>query len=338
MPVPVSSLSQICREVVTFVGAQLDATALSIRVLLGTPADAAKEDNTTHRLNLLFYRFEPSPVQAGLQPGDVWQLRLYCLITPFAVKEGLVGAGEMDLRLLGEVLRLFHEQPILAPATIDGQDVRLHAIYHPPDMAEINHLWTTQGGDLVYRPSLVYEFSVAPVVPKKPRVPSPLVGTAGIEVTPTMHMPAASDGAVFGSLMTARSVAAGEDWAPIICFVAGGVCAQSLSAALGSAGLTAPLQVWIAGRVGAAVWLRWDIWDATSGWRPSGTAVAAAAVTTAINPDDVATASLFAIPLPFTDHAGQAVLHAVRTYSRPTDDAVLTLRGNLLLVTLYRDV
>jgi len=335
MPIPVSSLSQICREVATFLGTELGATALSIRVLLGTPADAAKEDNTTQRLNLLFYRFEPSPVQAGLQPGDPWQLSLYCLITPFAVKEGLVGAGEMDLRLIGEVLRVFHENPILTPVTIDGQDVRLHAIYHPPDMAEINNLWTTQGGDVPYRPSLTYEFAVAPVVPKTPRVSSPLVGAAGLEVTSAIEKPASFSGWIYDAPVTARTVSAEGDWAPIVCFVAGGACAQSLSFALGSPALAAPFHVWIAGRPGSSVSLCWDIWDAASGWRLAGAGVAATAGTAAIDPDTVASAPLFAIPLPFTDHAGQAVLHAERSYTRPSDGAALTLRSNLLLVTLY---
>jgi len=335
MPLPASSLSQICREVATFIGAQLDATALSIRVLLGTPADAAKEDKSTHRLNLLFYRFDPSPIQAGLHPGDPWQLRLYCLITPFGAKEDLVGAGEMDLRLIGEVLRIFHENPILAPATIDGEDVHLHAIYHPPDATEINNLWTTMGGEVAYRPSLIYEFAVAPVVPKKPRVPSPLVGAAGVEATPSLQRPASFSGSVYDAPTGARTAATGDDWAPIICFVLHGVCAQSVSFPLGSTELAVPFQTWIAGKPGEAVSLLWDIWDAASGWRRSGAPVIAAATTPAIDPEGAASATLFAMSLPFNDHVGQALLHAERTYTRLSDGAVLTVRSNLLLVTLY---
>ena len=63
---------------------------------------------------------EPTGFTFGLDPGESWLLRLHCLITPFGAAESPVSSGENDLRLLGEVLRVFHEKPVLPALDLGG--------------------------------------------------------------------------------------------------------------------------------------------------------------------------------------------------------------------------
>ena len=60
MALPASSLSRVCRAIADFVSAGIDASANSVRVLLGSPSEAAKTSESQHRVNLFFYRIEPA--------------------------------------------------------------------------------------------------------------------------------------------------------------------------------------------------------------------------------------------------------------------------------------
>ena len=182
MPLPLSSLSRVCRSVADFVGTELEASTHSVRVLLGSPAEAAKDAETEHRVNLFFYLVEPSGFTFGLDPGESWLLRLHCLITPFGAAESPVSAGENDLRLLGEILRVFHEKPVLPALDLGGGTaVRMEAVFEPLSLDHINHLWATQG-DVPYRPSVGYEMTLFPVIPKTPRVEAPAVQSVDLSV------------------------------------------------------------------------------------------------------------------------------------------------------------
>jgi uncharacterized protein DUF4255 len=181
MSLPYSSLSRVCRSVADFVGAELEASVNSVRVLIGSPAEAAKDAETEHRINLFFYRVEPSGFGFGLSPGESWLLRVHCLITAFGAAEGSVSSGENDLRLLGEVIRVFHEKPILPPLDLDGLTVRMQAVFEPLTLDQINHLWATQG-DVTYRPSVAYEMSLLPVIPKVLDVAAPQVSAVDVSV------------------------------------------------------------------------------------------------------------------------------------------------------------
>ena len=139
MPLPPSSLSRVCRSVADFLSAEIDAIQNSIRVMIGNPADASKDATTEHRVNLFFYLMEPTGFGPDAAPDEVWHLRLHCLVTAFGVDELPVSAGENDLRLLGEVLRAFHETPILGPLDLDGDTVRLHVVFSPLTLDQIKH-------------------------------------------------------------------------------------------------------------------------------------------------------------------------------------------------------
>lgn len=341
MALPQSTLSRICRSLADFISQGLQANVNSIRVLIGTPAAAAPAPSVNeHRLNLFFYHIEPSGFFADVAPDEIWRIRLHCLVTPFARTEGQVSAGENDLRLLGEVVRLFHETPIMTELNISGEHVRVEALFHALNMDEINHLWGTQG-DVAYRPSVAYEFSLVPVIPSRRSAGSPLVGSAGAQVYGRMdarHEPFTADGQTWLPEVRAQRVSGElEDWAPVICIVSQGACVESISFAVGSASLTAfTPQVWVAGPAGSAVTLVWEIWDSTLGWRSAGAGKNTSASGEAMDPAQAASATTVSFALPFKNHPGQAVMYAERSYIRPSDGSALKVRSNPVLVNLYQ--
>jgi hypothetical protein len=342
MALPVSSLSQVCRSIADFVSQGLQASQNKIRISLGSPADVASTTpQSNHRVNLFFYRFEPSGFGPAADPGEPWRLRLHCLITAFGITENQISAGENELRLLGEVLRIFHQQPILDPVEVDGEQVRTQVVFQPLTTDEINHLWSTQG-DVGYRPSVAYEIALAPVVPAERAVGGPLAGALGFEVRADLAARRQPfNGATAPPPVTATTVDTGAaGWAPRICFVVGDVCTQSLAFAIGSPELTAfdPAQVWIAGEDGSPVTLSWEVWDSEGGWQPYETTTPATASGSVLDPRAVASATTSEVALPFDDPPGpgQAVLHASRTWTRP-DGSEVEVRSNPLLVTLYEE-
>lgn len=340
MALPPSTLSRVCRSISDFLAQGLNANANSIRVLIGTPAAASPGPSVNeHRVNLFFYRLEPTGFMPDVAPDEIWRLRLHCLVTPFGRNEAQISAGENDLRLLGEVVRLFHETPLLPDLLVSGQHVRMEAVFHPLPLDEINHLWGTQG-DVAYRPSVAYELALLPVIPQQLSRGSPLVASAGAQVYGRMdarHAPFTAEGTVWLPEVHARRVAGDwEDWAPAICLVYQAACVESLSFAVGSTALTAfTPQVWIAGPAGEGVTLVWEIWDSTQGWRRAGTTKSTSASGEMLDPAQVVGAVTVSFALPFKNHPGQAVLYAERAYTRASDGATLTVRSNPVLVNLY---
>jgi len=336
---PSSTLSRVCRTVSDFVSAGLDAANQSIQVTLGSPGSAPPENGDKHRVNLFFYRIDPFGFDNDALPGEVGWIRLQCLVTAFGVLEDKVSVGENDLRLLGEVMRLFHETPVLAPLTLDGETIQLQVVLQPLGTDDINHLWSTQG-DIAYRTSVAYEMAVMPIIPKTRAVGSPLVGTVGSEVRAGPRAP----GKPFGGSTFVPEVApvtldtTVESWAPHLAFLYQDAFAYSLAFAVGGSELAAlaqqKVQVLILGQPGAAVTLHWDRWNRASGWAPAGDALDATATAHALDPDDTDVEPTD-VALPFDDAAGQAVLYAVREYTRATDRAVVNVRSNPLLITLY---
>lgn len=337
MPLPSSALSQVCRSVADFLSAGLDAANLSIHVTVGSPAEAAPKEGDSHRVNLFFYRIEPYGFDGDGAPGEVGWTRLHCLITAFGVLEDQVSIGENDLRLLGEVIRLFHETPVLGPVQVNGERFSLQVVPQPLGADDINHLWSTQG-DVAYRTSVAYEMAVAPVVPRGRAVGSPLVGSVGYEV----RRGAAATGLPFGGATFAPPATpvtvetSAEAWPPHICFVQEGTCAYALAFAVGSRELAQlALAVVVLGEPGAPVTLRWDVWTSGTGWAAAGGPMAAVPTARSLDPERLGGVTTVTVELPFDDHAGQAVLYAVREYTRASDGALLSVRSNPLLITLY---
>ena len=336
MAVGVSSISQVCRSLAQQLSTSINGTDRSrIDVLVGTPSSAAPaETDTNHRLNLFFFRFEPFGFDTDMLPGDTWLLRAQCLMTPFCIDEAPTTAGENDLRVLGEVLRYFHEQPVFL-LTVEDEQFQIQVICLSMGLDQLNQLWSTQG-DTVYRPSALYEISLAPVIPLSPTIQPKRVGSLGLDVRATMSATTISTTPATPAVAAMQPSTSKEDWAPALCLVSDGQCLQAASLELGSDALAdfAP-EAWIAGVADDEVHLRWETWDSESGWRSEEAGDAIVITDIRIDPDEVASATTTAVALPFDDRAGQMALYAERTYRRAVDGVEITVRSNPVLLTIY---
>ena len=333
-----SPLSQVCKGVRNYLDAQINGAGRSkVNVVVAAPADTASAGaaDSEHRLNLFFNRFEPSGIFPDTLPGETGWVRASCLVTPFAVDEDSIGAGENDLRLIGEVLRIFHEKPVLL-LRVDGVDYQLQVIFQPLALEQLNQLWSTQG-EAVYRPSLLYEVTLAPVLPAVKALAAPLAARFGVAAAPGLEeRPTHPVEGRAPEVHRATPPIARADWAPAIALVYGAHCAYALAFELGSdelASFVAP--VWIAGQPGESVALRWEVWDAQSGWRAAGDAHDALITSRSIDPDAAADAPTEAVALPPFAGKCELMLYAERTYRRAGDGAALVVRSNPLLISVY---
>ncbi|MCF6324893.1 MAG: Pvc16 family protein [Gammaproteobacteria bacterium] len=346
MPLPESSISFVCNAVSDFVTSGVNATENSITVSIGPPATVASE-NDEHRINLFFYRFEPGGFDSVSHPNDPWRIRMFCLISVFGINEGAVMAGENDLRLLGEVMRLFQQQPVLGGVQdallTAGEEVYLQAVFSPVSDEQINQIWSTQG-DATYRPSVIYEMGLTPIIPSIQRAPPKRVGAIGAQARADNEARfAAFSGSVQGPPVVASSIdVSNPHWVPVLCWVYQGVCAYSLSFDIDSDEFAAfAAQVWLVGDSSASVELVWEAW-ASSGWQGVGAAVAATPFNTAIDPDNMPLPSadfplnvVNPVSISAEENAAQGLLYAMRDVvisGRPTE----TVRSNPLLLSLYR--
>lgn len=336
MALAVSSLSQVCKSMRQYLDGEINAPEHSkVTVVLGTPADTATgAGDSTHKLNMFFFRFEPPGLFPDILPGETGWLRSFCLITPFATEEDTISAGENDLRLIGEVIRVFHERPVFS-LSVDGDDYHIQAMFQPLGLDQLNQLWSTQG-DTVYRPSVLYEISLAPIIPTVPAIASPLAGGVSFGARATMDSVTPTNAGAAPEVPAMTPDIAAEAWAPAIAFVDQGQCALSFSFALGSSELAVfTARVWLAGKVGENVSLQWESWDASAGWQRVEPATAATIAHTGIDPDAASGATTQTLTLPFSDHVGQMLLYAERSYTRASDGAVLSVRSNPLLISLH---
>ena len=156
----------------------LENNLTDVHVVVDAPAATMKMADTTtdkHFLNPFFYRVAPSAVHAAQTVTDPIFLRVFALLTPFAKKSATNGEDYPHLRILGEVIRYFHENPVGPPLQTpqgdDGTQYAIQAVLQSPNMEELNHIWTTQGSELSYQISAAYEFSLVPIDPLVSRPP-----------------------------------------------------------------------------------------------------------------------------------------------------------------------
>lgn len=339
MPIPSSSFYEICDAMAEYVRVGLQAVTHDIHIYLGAPAEiAGKKDE--HRISLFFYRFEPSGFQAGAHPQDPWRLRLFCMFSCMAAEDNIDNPGADDLRLLGLVMALFHERPVLPLIEIGGEQLRLQVVFNPSSDEQLNQLWSIQG-ETGFRPSLVYEFALAPVMPQERRGEPPRVGTFGLETGAAIDARYAPfGGSLHVPLATAQQVdTANPAWAPLVCWVDADQCIGSLSL---DVDVTDPAvftpTLWVAGLAGANVTLEWQIWQGDR-WS-SVPGINLVISSQGLDPDLIPVA-LPQIDLPPLDidaehDRWQLLLHATREYQPMPGSPPLTLRSNPLLISLYR--
>ncbi len=312
------------------------------QIRIGHPKDTfddMKKDK--NYLNLFFYHVQYDGYPADGLSVDPFYVRLYCLITAVGAKKGNPSPGENDLRLIGEVMRVLHQQPVVAvDSPGNGEIARLEIVPYPLSLDDLNHIWSTQG-DTAYRLSVAYEMALAPI-PLSVALPrSSLVGEIG-NMARAVPAPGLMPETGFGVTSFAPLVPRVRvdldhpDWAASICFleVSTGTLNYTLlipmSAAVAS-GLT--LKILLAGRPAVQVDLVWEIWDPVVGaWQRSAATQSQAIGIDTIDPDDVDPAAAIDVQVPI--HArGQASLYAERGWQRP-DGKTVTLRSNPLLVTV----
>lgn len=335
---PPSALSIACTSVRDYLTANLQPGGATVLPVIGAPIDAlpANVQAGDHFLNLFFYRIETSGFYPDTRPMDPWFIRLHCLVTAFSTVEDNIPTGEIDLRILGDAMRVFHETPVLGPFDIAGEQATLQVIMMPISNEELHNIWSTQG-DVTYRTSVCYEFALSPIVPSQPRrqdVPVEMVDWESRGQLDTRDQPFdAGSGVRFVPPVRARTVdTAPTDWQPAICFVESGACAANLtflSTDPALAGFIA--QIWIAGDTAATVTLRWERWEA-SGWTGVPPSVAAQPVTAGIDPDNLPVAGdLVGIGLPDTSSPGFWILFAERSFDIQPGQPI-TVRSNPLLL------
>lgn len=309
----------------------------NIDVIVGTPAEAAKKlQPSTPRsiVNLFFYRVEPSGFYPDASHKDRWFVRIRCLITVFSTAQPAQGngngggmspaisEGELDLRLLGEVLRYFHEIPVHFPRAEEPLDASLQVVFSQFTSEEINQIWSTQA-DTVYRPSVAYEIALVPIEPREYLPAATPVAAGGAEFSIEANMARARTPLEELAIPTLSPPRQEIDptrfnWAPVLAFVAGGAASQSLS--LDSPAEGAVVSLWIAGQPGETVTLVWRRSEKGE-WREFEGAIGRVDVIIpaqpivdplVLDPADVADAALVPATLP-TVEAGQYLLHGERS-------------------------
>lgn len=277
MAVPVSSLSVAVQGIADFLDGQFGEDVV---ISTDNPQRAAErvKGGDKHFLNLFTYRVMPSGFHAATTAKEPFFIRINALLTPFLCDAGS-SIPDVDLRILGHAIRVLASQPVVPVTFLPGNsadpddfrsrphlDYRLQAILQAPTMEELNHIWTTQGGELAYRLSASYEFALIPIEPLERQLPAGPIISAIIDTRPTAKR-AAEGMAELGVEARAVPLAAANpvqqpppvDTLPTVLFSVAGV----LSSAATVAPATASVGLAISGLPGVKVsvtvaWTRAD--------------------------------------------------------------------------------
>ncbi len=278
MPLPVSSLSIAVQGIADFLDGQFGEDVVISTDTPQRASDRAKGGDK-HFLNLFTYRIMPSGFHSANGSQEPLFIRINTLITPFLTDQD-AETVDADLRLLGHAIRVLHSRPVV-PGVLPGNsvdpedfrsgphsDYRLEAVLQAPTMEELNHIWTTQGGELAYRISAAYEFSLIPIEPLDHRIEAGPVTTSVLDLQPNID---ARDAGGFTSPGPEPSAAPMSDigsgdiepptnWLPIVLFAESGNLSNSGTVAGG----TASIDVALAGPPGERVALE-VVWTRAAG-------------------------------------------------------------------------
>ena len=345
---PVSAMSDAATRLRSLLMSNIGDLAELKQVKIGHPKDTiATMEADLNSVNLFFYHVGYDGYPADVSSENPFYVRLYCLVTAVGAKPADSGpsSGENDLRLIGEVMRVLHEQPLIMVEDKDGETIaELQVVPHALDLDNLNHIWSTQG-DVAYRLSVAYEMSLAPVPLAQPIERAPRVGELGVEAWPNtsrVDLPAGGLGidAAAPEVPFTEVHSNVPDWQPHICFA--DIPDESLAYHLVVAKSALPasdpltLKVAMAGKTGEGVQLFWETWNSTDGWVRSDSSQAETLGGDTIDPDsffDPLVAGMVAdVEVPIDD-AGQAMLYAERTRTL-ADGSSRKIRSNPVLVTV----
>jgi len=276
MVVPVSSLSIAVQGIADFLDGQFGE---DVMITTDTPqrANERVKGGDKHFLNLFVYRIMPSGFHAAAAVDTPYFIRINALLTPFLSDQA--GGVDDDLRILGHAIRVLHSFPVV-PGVLPGNsndpvdfrseqhvDYRLQAVLQAPTMEELNHIWTTQGGELAYRLSASYEFALIPIEPLTQGIVAGPVTTSILDVQPDITARDASGFIAYGEGANAiplGGIGAGNpppatNWLPVVLFAKGQVLSNTETVADGAANI----KLAIAGPPGERValevsWVRAD--------------------------------------------------------------------------------
>ncbi len=316
MPVPVSSLSVAVQGVADFLDEQFGE---EVNITVAHPQRASEiaksAGATAHCLNIFAYRMAPSGFHADAGADETQFIRVNALLTPFPADLDNA-ADDADLRILGHAIRVLQSHPVLpiTGAPLPGgaitepagrKDYRLQSVMLAPPMEEMNHIWTTQGGDLAYRLSAVYEFSLVPIEPLEPRIEASPPQTLVIDAA------ASVDGAALDFISISndsRAIPLGDgetapptNWLPVQMLVSGDLLTNTLAIPPTATEVT----VAISGPNGEAAALEviWTLGDESESAQPAQIVPIASAV---LDADEAEAVLSLAIPAT----AVSAVVHA----------------------------
>jgi Pvc16 N-terminal domain len=277
-------------------------------------------------LNLFFYRFEPAEFFPENASNERWHVRAKCLVTAFSIdgRETIGGAdtdvpaGQIDLRVLGSVMRHFHESPVILNA---AKGLHLEVVPGLLSSEEINQIWVSQH-DVPYRPSLLYEFALLPVEPKTYGRPSlPVVAGGALKSvlarigSPDLQSQAPPQSPYMEGALD-------DAWAPLISFVVQGAQgARAMQSAGNNASQPAQLALWIAAPQGESVRLVWQhsvggVWTdiaAPADWPSIAVPSQPPGLQSIIDPDRANTAVTAPVSAPSAS-AGSYLLYAARPH------------------------
>ncbi|WP_238366285.1 Pvc16 family protein [Mesobacterium pallidum] len=217
-----------------------------VTVTVDTPQRASEQAKNaqagTDILNVFVYRLAPSGFHADRDKGEPEFVRASILLTPFPRAQDEDGATDLDLRILGHAIAVIQSDPVMPlilPATPGSPEAaalapqttfyQMQCVMQAPAMEEMNHIWTTQGGELAYRLSAAFELALIPVEPLAYVTPPTPVRAAVLDVRAD---------AVPGLSPTPMGVVPGN-WLPVVMFRDAGGLTSTLTVAPGAA--NAPL-------------------------------------------------------------------------------------------------
>ncbi|MCP5086612.1 MAG: DUF4255 domain-containing protein [Rhodobacteraceae bacterium] len=344
MPTPVSSLSIAIQEFAEFLDSKFGEDVV-VTVDTAQKAQDKAKDSAADILNVFVYRLAPSGFHASAGHQDQLFLRASILLTAFP-RGAAEPEPDLDLRVLGHALAVLQSFPVI-PVELPGvappgpgEDFRklehitykLDAVLQAPTMEEMNHIWTTQGGDLAYRLSAAYELALIPIEPLSHRIEAPPARAAILGVAASSQPTIGPDGLVRTEAGDIGIPLAGEtkdtppgaNWLPIQLFSDAG----ELSSVRDVAGGTANVDVALTGQESEKVALSVD-WT-----RDDGTTDVQAVqnfTVSAIRPDDpAAIVSVALINAAVGDTATLTTVPALAN-GDPVPDAP---NGNVLTLTV----